>query len=73
VGQLVRRHLSGEASLRDLAVAEISSECAAYFEPGGATKMRTSPGGAGPSPVAVQIEAFAKAFAESVSRLDDLG
>jgi argininosuccinate lyase len=73
VGQLVRRHLSGEANLRDLAVAEIGSDCAAYFESGGATKMRTSPGGAGPSPVVVQIDAFAAAFAESVTRLDGLG
>ena len=56
VGQLVRRHVAGEANLRELAVAEIGPDCAAYFEPGGATQMRTSPGGAGPSPVAVQIE-----------------
>jgi argininosuccinate lyase len=73
VGQLVRRHLSGEAQLRDLAIGEIGPECAAYFEPGGATNMRTSPGGAGPSPVAVQIAAFTEKLAESLTRLNELG
>jgi len=73
VGQLVRRHVAGEANLRDLAVAEIGSDCAAYFEPGGATKMRTSPGGAGPSPVALQIELFSTRLQESVARLEQLG
>ena len=73
VGQLVRRHVAGEANLRDLAVAEIGPDCAAYFEPGGATKMRTSPGGAGPSPVAAQIEMFSTRLQESVAHLRQLG
>ena len=73
VGQLVRRHLSGEGQLRALAITEIGPECAPYFEPGGATNMRTSPGGAGPSPVAVQIAAFAEKLSESVARLNELG
>ncbi|MEE3068214.1 MAG: argininosuccinate lyase, partial [Actinomycetota bacterium] len=73
VGQLVRRHLSGEGQLRDLAITEIGTECATYFDPGGAAKMRTSPGGAGPSPVAVQIAAFAEELSKSVARLNELG
>ena len=73
VGQLVRRHLSGEGQLRDLAITEIGPECAPYFEPGGATNMRTSPGGAGPSPVAVQIAVFSEKLSESVARLNELG
>ena len=56
-----------------LAITEIGPECAPYFEPGGATNMRTSPGGAGPSPVAVQIAAFAEKLSESVARLNELG
>ena len=58
VGQLVRRHLAGEAGLGALAAAEIGPEAAALVQPGVGVRMRTSPGGAGPAAIEHQIEAF---------------
>ena len=51
VGALVRRHLAGEGSLRDLVAAdpELGPEAAALVAPGVGVRRRTSPGGAGPS------------------------
>ena len=60
VGLLVRRHLAGEGSLRDLVSAEASlgPDAAALVAPGVAVQRRTTPGGAGPVAVAVQLERF---------------
>ena len=60
VGALVRRSLAGEGSLRDLAAADpaLGVEAAALVSPGVAVTMRTTPGGAGPVPVAAQLERF---------------
>jgi len=60
VGALVRRHLSGEGSLADLVSAHsaLGPEAAALVAPGVAVRRRTTPGGAGPAPVAVQLERF---------------
>ncbi|HNJ98852.1 MAG TPA: argininosuccinate lyase [Ilumatobacteraceae bacterium] len=60
VGTLVRRHLAGEGSLRDLVSADASlgPDAASLVAPGVSVRRRTTPGGAGPAPVAVQLERF---------------
>ncbi len=67
VGVLVRRHLAGEGSLRDLVIAapELGPDAAALVAPGVAVQRRTTPGGAGPAAVAVQLGRFRR-------RLDEL-
>jgi argininosuccinate lyase len=61
VGALVRRSLAGDGSLRALveAHAGLGPDAAALVAPGVSVKRRITPGGAGPIPVAVQIERFA--------------
>jgi argininosuccinate lyase len=68
VGRLVRRHLAGEGALVDLAVAEIGPECAELVRPGAGVQMRTSPGGAGPTPLPAQMAAFDERVAAARSR-----
>jgi argininosuccinate lyase len=60
VGGLVRRALAGEASLADLVTAEptLGAEAAKLLEPGVPVTRRTTPGGAGPIPVAAQMERY---------------
>lgn len=62
IGQLVRRHLAGEGSLRDLVAADpfLGPDAAALVAPGIAVQRRTTPGGAGPAPVAEQLERFVR-------------
>ncbi|MFN5605169.1 MAG: argininosuccinate lyase [Actinomycetes bacterium] len=64
VGALVRRSLAGDGALVDLVRDEplLGPEAAALVAPGVGVRMRTTPGGAGPRPVAVQIESFASAL-----------
>ena len=71
VGALVRTALAGEVSLVDLVVADerLGPEAAALLAPGVAVRRRTTPGGAGPEPVAVQRERFAEQLAAQQSRL----
>ncbi len=71
VGELVRTSLTGESTLVELAVAHksLGPDAAALFEPGMAARRRTSPGGAGPEPVKVQLEqlsAYAKTQRASI-------
>ena len=65
VGALVRRTLAGEGSLVDLVTAEptLGAHAAALIAPGVGVTMRTTPGGAGPKPVAEQLKKFATAVA----------
>ncbi|MFZ9482156.1 MAG: argininosuccinate lyase [Ilumatobacteraceae bacterium] len=60
VGALVRQTLAGEGALRDLVAAHpaLGPEAAALVAPGVSVTRRTTPGGAGPVPVAVQRERF---------------
>jgi argininosuccinate lyase len=60
VGSLVRRSLAGEGSLSDLVAAEprLGPAAASLIAPGVAVSRRTTKGGAGPAPVAVQMERF---------------
>ena len=60
VGALVRRSLDEGIALRDLVASapELGPEAVALLEPGASVRQRTTPGGAGPAPVADQLEAF---------------
>jgi argininosuccinate lyase len=66
VGALVRRSLTGEGSLRDLVAAapELGEDAAALVAPGVSVRRRTTPGGAGPAPVALQLERFRGVLAD---------
>ena len=72
VGDLVRRSLDGEGALVDLVAAhpELGADAAALVRPGVPVRQRTSPGGAGPQPVADQLRRFeaALATAEAAAR-----
>jgi argininosuccinate lyase len=67
VGTLVRRSLAGEGALRALVEEDpqLGADAAALVAPGVSVTRRTTPGGAGPLPVAVQLERFA----DEVARL----
>lgn len=71
VGDLVRRSLAGEASLADLVAAapDLGPDAAALLAPGTAVQRRTSPGGAGPGPVAVQLAAATERHAADQARV----
>jgi len=58
VGALVRQSLASQTPLVEVAVAhELLGQAARpLFEPGAAARRRSTPGGAGPEPVAVQLE-----------------
>jgi len=60
VGALVRRSLDEGVALRDLVAAspDLGPEAAALVAPGIAVTRRTTAGGGGPGPVAVQVRAF---------------
>ena len=66
VGALVRRTLAGEGALRDLVAADpaLGSDAALLVAPGVSVQRRTTPGGAGPAPVAAQLERFRSKLAE---------
>jgi len=57
VGDLVRRAVEGEASLGRLVRDDprLGAEAVVLLEPGVSVTRRTTPGGAGPEPVAVQL------------------
>jgi argininosuccinate lyase len=72
VGALVRRALAGEGSLAALVEAEpaLGPDAARLLEPGVAVTRRTTPGGAGPGPVAVQLVRFRAQLAADRARAD---
>jgi argininosuccinate lyase len=71
VGTLVRRSLAGEGPLGDLVADDprLGAEAAALVAPGVAVRRRTSPGGAGPGPLRVQMQRFAAALDDERDRL----
>jgi argininosuccinate lyase len=73
VGSLVQQALAGAGSLRDLVEGHpaLGAEAAALLEPGVAASRRTTPGGAGPGPVADQIERFRAQLAADRARVGD--
>jgi len=62
VGGLVSDSLARHVPLAELVAAhpDLGTEAVALLEPGVAVTRRTTPGAAGPGPVAVQIERFAR-------------
>lgn len=66
VGALVRQSMERNVSLAELVATDpdLGPEAARMLEPGAAARARTTPGGASPGPVAVQLEA-------ARARLDD--
>ncbi len=66
VGALVRRHLAGEGTLRDLVAADstLGPDAATLVAPGVAVQRRTTAGGAGPAAVAVQLARFRQRIAQ---------
>ena len=71
VGGLVRESLDGGAALADLVTAhpDLGPEAAELLAPGVAASRRTTAGGAGPAPVAVQRERFRARLDTDAGRL----
>jgi argininosuccinate lyase len=74
VGGLVRRSVDGGEDLASLVAAEpsLGPEAAKLLEPGVAVTRRTTPGGAGPIPVASQLESFRVRLTDERERLTSL-
>ncbi|MFP3900409.1 MAG: argininosuccinate lyase [Acidimicrobiia bacterium] len=71
VGALVRDSLERKVPLRELVEAhpDLGSEGAALLAPGSAAARRTTPGGAGPDPVAAQLQRFERTIDAVAERL----
>ena len=71
VGALVRDAIERHVPLTELVEAHpaLGAEAAGLLEPGVPVTRRVTPGGAGPGPVAVQLERFAAALADEAQRL----
>jgi argininosuccinate lyase len=71
VGALVRDSLERHVPLTELVEAhpDLGTEATALLEPGRAVNRRTTAGGAGPDPVAAQIERFARRLETDAARL----
>jgi argininosuccinate lyase len=71
VGALVRGALDGGESLHDLVIEhpDLGPDAAALLAPGVAARRRTTRGGAGPGPVADQIERFRVRLATDLARV----
>jgi argininosuccinate lyase len=72
VGALVRRCVDSGRPLAELVEGDerLGAKAAALVAPGVAVRRRTSPGGGGPAPVAVQIERFGEVLRNARERLD---
>ncbi len=71
VGSLVRDAVERRVPLAELVEAhpDLGADAVGLLEPGVAVARRTTPGGAGPGPVAVQLERFASHIQADVARL----
>jgi argininosuccinate lyase len=71
VGALVRDSLERHVPLAELVEAhpDLGVEATALLEPGRAVNRRTTAGGAGPDPVAAQIDRFARRLETDAARL----
>ncbi len=71
VGSLVRDAVERHVPLAELVESHpaLGTEAVALLAPGVAVARRTTPGGAGPGPVQVQLERFAERLEEARSRL----
>jgi argininosuccinate lyase len=70
VGAMVRDSLQRHVPLAELVAAHpaLGADAVALLEPGSAVTRRTTPGGAGPKPVAGQIERFAAVLRTDAER-----
>ncbi|MFP3906751.1 MAG: argininosuccinate lyase [Acidimicrobiales bacterium] len=75
VGGLVRESLNGDRSLADLVVDHpaLGPDAAALIGKGIGAERRSTPGGGGPGPVAVQIEQFRERLGLDASRVRAAG
>ena len=75
VGGLVHDSIDRHVPLAELVAAhpDLGADAAGLLEPGVAVARRTTPGGAGPGPVAVQLERFARRVAADHLRLGGPG
>jgi argininosuccinate lyase len=73
VGSLVKDAIGRHVPLAELVEAHpaLGSEAVELLQPGTAVGRRTTPGGAGPGPVAEQLKRFEARLAESETRLGD--
>ncbi|MCU1430137.1 MAG: argininosuccinate lyase [Actinomycetia bacterium] len=73
VGSLVRQSIERGLPLDELVTTEphLGPDALALLEPGTAVRRRTTPGGAGPGPVVVQLDAARERLARERSWLDD--
>ena len=71
VGALVRDSIERHLPLAELVAAHhaLGDEAVGLLEPGVAVTRRTTPGGAGPAPVAVQLERFRSKLAADEARI----
>ena len=71
VGEIVRRALDGEATMAELTAAHplLGHAGAAILEPGVSVTRRTTRGGAGPVPVAAQLERFRTRVGDDAARV----
>jgi argininosuccinate lyase len=71
VGELVRAAAERGVALDELVMTapDLGPDALALLEPGAAVLRRTTPGGAGPGPVAAQMQAAKACFEEQVTRL----
>jgi argininosuccinate lyase len=70
VGAMVRDSLQRHVPLAELVAAHpaLGAEAVGLLEPGSAVARRTTPGGAGPKPVAAQLERFASVLRADAER-----
>ncbi len=75
VGAVVRESLQRRVPLPELVAAHpaLGGDAVALLEPGVAVSRRTSPGGAGPGPVAVQVDRFAAVLRADADRFGVVG
>ncbi len=75
VGSLVRDSLERHVPLGELVQAHpaLGADAVGLLEPGVAVTRRTTPGGAGPKPVAVQMERFRHRLEVDAKRIDGAG
>jgi argininosuccinate lyase len=71
VAGIVRDASDSERSIADLVEADdrFGADASRAFAPGEAVRRRTTPGGAGPGPVAAQMEAARTCLAEQAAWL----
>ncbi|MGH9086231.1 MAG: argininosuccinate lyase [Acidimicrobiales bacterium] len=72
VGALVRDSIDRGVPLAELVAAHpsLGADAVALLEPGASVRRRTTPGGAGPDAVAVQVDRFRARLAEDRARVD---